>query len=32
MKDEPWVALEGEGTMNVVDPPLQRRNQFSSLG
>ena len=31
MKDEPRVALEGEWTTNIMDPPLQYQNQLSSL-
>ena len=31
MEDEPWVALEGECTTNVMDPRLQCWSQLSSL-
>ena len=29
MEDKPWIALEDECTMNIVDPALHRRNQLS---
>jgi hypothetical protein len=31
MEDETRVALEGERTTNIMDPPLQVRNQLFSL-
>jgi len=27
MEDKPWIALEGECTTHIVDPPLRCQNQ-----
>jgi len=31
MEDKSWIALEGECTTHIVDPPLRCRNQSSRL-
>ena len=31
MEDKSWIALKGECTMHIVDPPLRCRNQSSHL-